>query len=110
MDLAHRGTRIRLAISNHDNVLRNPMVQRFVAQSGLIEVEEECYYSDGRSSEFAGASWRSIRQLRKSITRFRRNTQRSLHRHATGESALELLDRNCTAQQVFARSPDSASA
>lgn len=50
MDLAKGGTRIRLAIGNHDNFLRGPMVLRFIDQCGLVEVGEEFYHrtADGR--------------------------------------------------------------
>ena len=50
MDLAKGGTRIRLAIGNHDNFLRGPMVLRFIEQCGMVEVAEEFYHelADGR--------------------------------------------------------------
>ena len=50
MDLAKGGTRIRLAIGNHDNFLRGPMVLRFIEQCGMVEVAEEfCHRTaDGR--------------------------------------------------------------
>ncbi len=50
MDLAKGGTRIRLAIGNHDNFLRGPMVLRFIEQCGMVEVAEEFYHElvDGR--------------------------------------------------------------
>ncbi len=50
LDLAQRGTRIRVAIGNHDNFLRNPMMQRFIDGFGLIEVAEEFHHrtADGR--------------------------------------------------------------
>jgi UDP-2,3-diacylglucosamine pyrophosphatase LpxH len=50
MDLAQRGTRIRLAIGNHDNFLRDPMMQRFIQRSGIAEVAEEFHHNtaDGR--------------------------------------------------------------
>lgn len=50
MDMANRGTRIRLAIGNHDNFLREPMMQRFIERSGMVEVAEEFDHrmADGR--------------------------------------------------------------
>ena len=50
MDLAKGGTRIRLAIGNHDNFLRGPMVLRFIEQFGMVEVAEEFHHTtaDGR--------------------------------------------------------------
>ncbi len=50
MDLARQGTRIHLAIGNHDNFLREPMMQRFIEQSGMVEVAEEFHHRtvDGR--------------------------------------------------------------
>lgn len=50
MDLAKGGTRIRLAIGNHDNFLRGPMVLRFIEQCGMVEVAEEFHHrtADGR--------------------------------------------------------------
>ena len=50
MDLARGGTRIRLAIGNHDNFLRGPMVLRFFEQCGMVEVAEEFHHrtADGR--------------------------------------------------------------
>ena len=50
MDLARHGTQIRLAIGNHDNFLRDPVMQRFIGQSGMVEVAEEYQHqmADGR--------------------------------------------------------------
>jgi UDP-2,3-diacylglucosamine pyrophosphatase LpxH len=50
MDLAKGGTRIRLAIGNHDNFLRGPMVLRLIEQCGMVEVAEEFHHrtADGR--------------------------------------------------------------
>lgn len=50
MDLAKEGTRIRLAIGNHDDFLRGPMLLRFIEQSGMVEVAEEFHHqtADGR--------------------------------------------------------------
>lgn len=50
MDLAQRGTRIRLAIGNHDNFLRLPMMLRLIRQWDMLEVAEEFYQEmvDGR--------------------------------------------------------------
>ncbi len=50
LDLANRGTRIRLAIGNHDNFLREPLMQRFIERSGMVEVAEEFHHrmADGR--------------------------------------------------------------
>jgi UDP-2,3-diacylglucosamine pyrophosphatase LpxH len=50
MDLANSGTRIRLAIGNHDNFLRGPMMLRFIEQCGMVEVAEEFHHrtADGR--------------------------------------------------------------
>ncbi len=50
MDLARSGTRIRLAIGNHDNFLRGPMVLRLIEQCGMVEVADEFHHrtADGR--------------------------------------------------------------
>lgn len=50
MDLAREGTQIRLAIGNHDNFLRDPVMQRFIGESGMVEVAEEYHHhmADGR--------------------------------------------------------------
>lgn len=50
MDLAQRGTRIRLAIGNHDNFLRLPMMLRLIRRCDMLEVGEEFYHemADGR--------------------------------------------------------------
>lgn len=50
MDLARSGTRIRLAIGNHDDFLRGPMMLRFIEQCGMVEVAEEFHHrtADGR--------------------------------------------------------------
>lgn len=49
-ELARRGTRIHLIIGNHDCFLREPMMQRMIKQSGLVEVAEEFHHqtADGR--------------------------------------------------------------
>jgi UDP-2,3-diacylglucosamine pyrophosphatase LpxH len=50
MDLAKSGTRIRLAIGNHDNFLRLPMMLRLIKQCDMLEVAEEFHHemADGR--------------------------------------------------------------
>ena len=50
MDLARHGTQIRLAIGNHDNFLRDPVMQWFIGESGMVEVAEEYHHqmADGR--------------------------------------------------------------
>ncbi len=52
MDLARRGTRIRLAIGNHDNFLREPMLQQFILQSGMVEVAEEFHHRTANGRRF----------------------------------------------------------
>lgn len=50
MDLARGGTHIRLAIGNHDDFLRLPLMLQLIRQSGMLEVAEEFYHetADGR--------------------------------------------------------------
>jgi len=50
MDLAQNGTRIRLAIGNHDNFLPCPMMMRLIEQCGMVEVADEFHHktADGR--------------------------------------------------------------
>ena len=52
MDLARRGTCIRLAIGNHDNFLREPMLQQFILQSGIVEVAEEFHHRTANGRRF----------------------------------------------------------
>lgn len=50
LELARNGTRIRLAIGNHDRFLRTPVVQSILNANGLVAVEEEFHHelADGR--------------------------------------------------------------
>lgn len=52
MDLAKSGTRIRLAIGNHDNFLRGPMILRFIEQCGMVEVAEEFQHLTADGKQF----------------------------------------------------------
>jgi UDP-2,3-diacylglucosamine pyrophosphatase LpxH len=52
MELARRGTRIRMAIGNHDDFLRDPMLQQLFVQSGLVEVAEEFHHKTANGRRF----------------------------------------------------------
>ncbi|MFM7038977.1 MAG: UDP-2,3-diacylglucosamine diphosphatase [Planctomycetaceae bacterium] len=50
MELARSGTQVRLAVGNHDALLRHPLVQHLMMETGLCQVAEEYQHelADGR--------------------------------------------------------------
>ncbi len=44
MDLVHTGTRIRIAVGNHDCFLRDPVMRRWLDRLGVVEVAEEFHH------------------------------------------------------------------
>ncbi len=50
MELSRNGTQVRLAIGNHDALLRHPLIRHLMLETGLCEVAEEFHHqlADGR--------------------------------------------------------------